>query len=190
MGKTMKYGKSMAAISGIAVLALLGFGALYNQRNGVSANENSFLSRTSSALREVEMVTVPAETRIHIRLDNAISTDKNSAGDRFEASLDGALMANGQVLAPAQSKITGELTEVKRAGRGEEHASFTLALRTLAVDGKEYELHTIPLTRVARSTVKRNGKPVAGDVAAYGPESRLTVTLSQPLKLPIIADLR
>jgi hypothetical protein len=45
-------------------------------------------------------------------------------------------------------------------------ASLTMELQTLVVDGKEYDLETLPLTRVARNTRKKDAAIIGGGAAA------------------------
>lgn len=168
----MKYWKPIAAGSGIAALALLTFALTGRQDSSVSAHAESaraqtksFLSRLSSPLGP-ETAIVPAGTKIHIRLQDAISTERNASGDRFAASLDGPLIVDGKVLAPSRSEIIGQLTDAKKSGRVKGRARLTMVLRKLVVGNKEYELSTGPLTLVAPSTKKRDAAVIAGGAAA------------------------
>lgn len=225
----MKHWKPIAAGCGIAALALLCFALTGRQDSSVSANDRgsaseqkSFLSRLYAPLRP-ETAVLPVGTRIPIRLEDAISTERNSSGERFAASLDGPLMLDGKILAPARSKVLGQLTNVTRSGRVKGRARLTMVLRKLVVGNKEYELNTAPLTLVAPGTKKRDVAIIAGGAAAgaaigaiagagkgaaigagigggsgtgyvlatrgkpvaYGPESRFTLALSEPLQLPV-----
>jgi hypothetical protein len=109
-----------------------------------------------------ETVTIPAGTRIPIRLDQGINTAKNSPGDDFTASLNGPIVIDGHVVAPSGSKVVGELTQVEESGRVEGRASLTMELREIVVDGEEYDLPTKPLTLVAPSTKKKDAAVIAG----------------------------
>ena len=109
---------------------------------------------------------VPADTKIPIRLEQAISTERNSPGDSFTASLDAPLMVDGKVVAPSHSRVEGQIIQVKESGRVEGRASMTLVLRKLVVDNKEYDLDTLPITRVAQSTKKKDAAIIGGGAAA------------------------
>lgn len=170
----MKNWKLIGAGAGIAAAAVLSF-ALYGRRDttvsadnaGTIAPQNqSFLSKLS---RQPERVTMPADTKLPIRLEHAISTEKNSSGDSFTGLLDGPLMVDGKLVAPTHSKVIGQLTQVKESGRVEGRASLTMVLQKLIVDGKEYDLDTVPITRVARSTKKKDAAIIGGGAAARLP---------------------
>ena len=153
-------GKLIAAGAGIAALALFSVALTMPRGGGAPA-----AVRTASATQEA--VTVPTGTRIHIRLENAVSTKSNSSGDRFSATLDGPLTVDDKVLAPSRSKIVGQLTQVTQSGRIKGRARMTMVLRKMVVDNKEYDLSTRPLTLVAPSTKKRDALLIAGS-SAFG----------------------
>ncbi len=168
----MKHWKPIAAGSAIAGLALFSY-AMMNRANGGGVNNDapgaapgkSVASRLSSPFRR-QAIRVPAGTRIHVRLEEGISTKRNSSGDRFVASLDGPLTVEGKLLAPSHSRLVGRLTNVTESGRVKGRASLTMVLQTLRVDGQEYELDTAPLTLVARGTKKKDAAVIGGGAAA------------------------
>lgn len=212
---------------GLAGIAMLAGVLLSRNTTSVSADaqpaeqNKSFFSRLTSPRQEI--LTVPEGTRIAVRLEQGISTEKNNAGDPFNATLDGQLAANGKIVAPRGTAVTGILTNVTDAGRVQGRASLTMTLRHLIVGGKDYTLSTQPLTLVARSTKKKDAKIIGGTAAAgaligalagggkgaaigagvgggsgagyvlatkgepvaYGPETRFTFALTEPLGLPV-----
>ena len=120
----MKHWKLIGMGAGIAAAAALSF-ALLGRRDttasanneGTSAPQNkSFLSRLSG---QPERITLPADTKLPIRLEHAISTEKNSPGDSFTGWLDSPLMVDGKLVVPSHSKVIGQLTQVKESGRVE-----------------------------------------------------------------------
>ncbi|OFV91389.1 MAG: hypothetical protein A3H28_12120 [Acidobacteria bacterium RIFCSPLOWO2_02_FULL_61_28] len=167
----MKHWKLIGAGAGIAAAAALSFAFLGRRDATVSADnagtsapqDKSFLSRLS---RQPELITVPANTKLPIRLEHAISTEKNSPGDSFTGSLDGPLMVDGKLVAPSHSKVVGQITQVKESGRVEGRASLTMVVQKLVVDGREYDLNTVPITRIARSTKKKDAAIIGGGAAA------------------------
>lgn len=164
----MKHWRLITAGSSIAVAAAISLALLNRTSSNVEADsqpaqqEKSFISRLFSS----ETTTVPSGTKIYIRLEQAIHSEKNSPGDQFEASLDGPLLVDGEVVAPSLSKVIGQLTDVKESGRVEGRASITMRLAKLIVEGKEYDLETEPRTLVAKSTRKKDAAVIAGGAAA------------------------
>jgi hypothetical protein len=166
---TMKNKKSIATVVVIAAVAVLSYALIGGQNEGVSANEKSkesesFFSRLVSPLT-TETATVPAGTQIQVRLEQGISTEKNSSGDQFRASLDNPLTVDGKTVAPAGSQVVGELSDVQEPGRVKGRAKLTMTLRQITVDGEEYDLDVKPLTLIAESTKKRDAGSIAGGAA-------------------------
>jgi hypothetical protein len=155
--------------AGIAAAAALGWTlfdrgettAAADQKGGTPERRSLFARFTRP-----EEITLPAETKISIALEHAISTEKNSPGDTFTGWLDGPLTVNGRTIAPSRSKVIGTLTQVKEPGRVEGVASLTMVLNTVVVDGEEYEIETLPLSRVARNTRKKDAAIIGGGAAA------------------------
>jgi hypothetical protein len=155
------------SVAGIALLAA----ALTGRSGGtVSADAQpesptqGFFSRLTGPRQE--MIVVPSGTRIPVRLQQGISTEKNNSGDTFTAILDGPLTISGKTLAPAGSQVEGILTDVVDSGRVEGRASLTMVLRHINVEGEEYTLSTQPMTLVASSTRKKDAKIIGGTAAA------------------------
>jgi hypothetical protein len=162
----MKNSKIFAATVGVSLVSCLGIASMFLPEKSGIAEASSYLMSRSTTLVKPATASVPAETKINIRLENAIDSEKNSSGDRFTASLDGSLMSNGKVLAPSHSIVSGRLSNVKESGRVKGRASITMVLDKLTIDGTTYDLHTHALTLVARSTVKKDSKVIAGGAAA------------------------
>jgi len=165
----MKHWKPIAVGSGIACAGVIVFGLLNRSASMVEADshdqaqhEESFVSR----LFGPDTVTVPAGTKIHIRLEQSIHSERNSPGDLFRASLDRALLIDDKMLAPSLSKVVGRLSDIKKSGRVEGRASITMRLERLIIQGKEYGLDTEPRILVARSTRKKDAAVIAGGAAA------------------------
>jgi hypothetical protein len=142
----MRYWKPIAVGAAICTLAA-----------GSYALRNRILGR--------ETLIVPAGTKIQVRLDHGISSEQNSSGDSFTASLNVPLTVEGKMLAPAGSKVKGQLTQVKESGRVEGRASLAMVLQELTVGNEDYDLSTKSLTLVAPSTHKKDAEIIGGGAA-------------------------
>ncbi len=60
---------------------------------------------------------VPKGTEIRIRLLDTLATQRNEVGDSFRSETVGDVIIDGEIAIPSGSKIYGEVTLVKRAGR-------------------------------------------------------------------------
>jgi len=103
-------------------------------------------SSTSASSRTTSVATsggtIYAGTRMVVRTIDGVDSDKNKAGDTFRASLEEDLLVNGEVVAPRGADVTGQLTEVKEAGRLTGKSELKLELTEIIINGRTYSLST------------------------------------------------
>ncbi len=102
-------------------------------------------------------VTLPEGTVLTVRLGETVSTKRNSAGDRFTATVEEPVEAGGKVVIPKGASVTGTVTEAKPLGKIKGAATLRLVLDSVTVKDSKYDIQT---TAVARS-VKGKGKRTA-----------------------------
>jgi predicted Ser/Thr protein kinase len=112
-------------------------------------------------------VTIPAATQVSVRLINAIDGDKAQPGQVFAASVDSAVMVNGQVAVPRFANAQVRLLSAAKAGRFRGNAKLDLALATLTVQGRRYEVESRVYEAESGGRGKRTGK-FAGIGGAVG----------------------
>ena len=86
--------------------------------------------------------TIPAGTRIAVRMIDSVDSNTNKAGDTFRASLEEDLTVDGNIVAPKGADVTGRLAEVKEAGRMTGRSELKLELTQIIVNGQTYALTT------------------------------------------------
>jgi hypothetical protein len=87
-------------------------------------------------------VTVPAGTRILIRMVDGVDSSKQKAGHRFTATLETNLQVEDTVVAPRGSTVYGRLANAKAAGRMAGGGELTLELTDIVIHGSAYPLLT------------------------------------------------
>lgn len=87
-------------------------------------------------------VTVPAGTRILIRMADSVDSGKQKAGYRFTASLETNLQVDDVVVAPRGTTVYGRLMNAESAGRMAGGAKLTLELTDIVINGTAYPLVT------------------------------------------------
>jgi hypothetical protein len=94
-----------------------------------------------------QMVTIPAGTRILVRMIDSVDSANNRIGDRFRASLEQDLEADGVIVAWRGTDVIGRLAEAKGAGHMTGHSELKLELTDIRVGDEllpivtgEYEL--------------------------------------------------
>jgi hypothetical protein len=110
-------------------------------------------------------VTVPAGTRLIVRLIDPIDTGKNKEGDTFRASLDSPIEIDGRTVIPKYAEATARLVSAKSAGRFAGSSSVALVLTRIMVGDTSYDLQTGEYAQKGASRGSRTAKVVGGTAA-------------------------
>jgi hypothetical protein len=87
-------------------------------------------------------ITVPAGTRILIRMADSIDSSKQQAGYRFNGSLETNLQADNVVVAPRGTSVFGRLASASSAGKMSGSSELGLELTDVVINGTSYPLLT------------------------------------------------
>jgi hypothetical protein len=98
------------------------------------------MAQTNAAAKDDTQVTVPAGTRLLIRMIDSVDSREQTAGYRFTASLETNLQAGDAVVALRGSTIFGRLDSASSAGRMEGSSELTLELTDIVIGGTAYPL--------------------------------------------------
>ncbi len=98
--------------------------------------------RSRSRAATGQTLTIPAGTRLLVRMIDGVDSKRNRIGDRFRASLETALTVNGTIVAPKGTDVYGRLTESKSAGRVRGRAELGLELTDIVIGERSYPLMT------------------------------------------------
>jgi hypothetical protein len=93
---------------------------------------------------------VPAGTILIVRTLDTISSSESS-GKRFAGTLDANLAVNGKVVAPAGTKVYGQINSSQSAGRAFGKSTLSISLTDISIKGK--------LVRIATSSSMHSGTP-------------------------------
>jgi hypothetical protein len=114
---------------------------------------------TEASTQTPANVTIPAGTRISVRTIDRIDSASNHVGDRFQASLEEPITANGNVVVAKGADVYGRLGESKKSGTFAGRSELQLELSGIVVNGQTVPLLTgeYELTGKSRgaSTAKR-----------------------------------
>ncbi|HSJ10246.1 MAG TPA: glycine zipper 2TM domain-containing protein [Longimicrobiales bacterium] len=131
--------------------------------------------------------TVPMGTSMSLTLNETLSTERNSVGDSFTATLSNDVRdASGNIIVPAGATIRGRLTQVNKSGRVGETGVISLAFETVSFGGRSYPLDATvvnanPQRSNRTSTQEQVAKVAAGAAAGavlgrvLGRDTRSTV---------------
>jgi hypothetical protein len=102
-----------------------------------------------------DSVTVPEHTRIHVVLDQAVSTNARP-GHHFRATVSRPVVIEGKTVIPKGARAEGVVVEAKEAGRFKGRPRLLLALQSVDVDGQNYSVHTFSSREVGHSHLKHH----------------------------------
>ena len=116
----------------------------------------------AAAVPPQKQVTVPAGTRILVRMVDSIDSTKNKAGDKFTATLETNLMAVDTLVVPKGATVYGRLTNAKSAGRMSGSSQLTLELTDIVVRGTAYPILTSDYEVKGKGEGSKTAKKVVG----------------------------
>jgi len=122
-------------------------------------------SRPEVVRTKTTVVTIPEGTSLSVRLIDAIDSDRNKTGDKFRASLESTILAEGRVIVPKDADVDGEILALNSAGHFAGRSELALALTTLSFNGKTYEIETDQYKKEGASRGKRTAETVGGGAA-------------------------
>lgn len=120
---------------------------------------------TSSKSETRSSPSVPAGTTLNVALGTTISSKEANSGDAWHGTVTDNVTTASGVIIPAGSKVSGVVTGVVPAKRGD-LAMLDLAVRSVEVEGKTTSLDANTQPVVAGSPRARNLGAIAGGAAA------------------------
>jgi len=109
--------------------------------------------------------TIPAGTQISVRTIDSIDSTKNHVGDRFQASLEQALVVDGNVVVAKGADVYGRLTESKTSGTFAGKSELQLELTGIVVNGQTVPLVTGEYELTGKSRGSSTAKRTIGGAA-------------------------
>jgi len=110
--------------------------------------------------------TIPAGTSIMIRTIDAVDSDRNQLGDKFQASLEQPIVVDDVVVVPKGADVYGRLLEATEAGKIQGRSQLKLELTGIVVNGETIPLvtgdYSVSGSSRGASTAKRVGGGAVG----------------------------
>ena len=128
-----------------AVFKILTYVVVYVLICGVLLNWVGNVSAAyAGAPRQGSWISVPAGTRILIRLSEPLSSANQRAGARFTGRLETNLMSNGRVAAPRGATVHGQVVSAQSAGRMAGGSELGLELTDIVINNTAHPILTSP----------------------------------------------
>jgi hypothetical protein len=86
---------------------------------------------------------VPAQTALHVTLNQALASDQNEPGDRFEATVSEGIVIDKKTAVPQGAEVDGAVVDARHSGKLTGRARLRLVPETVAVNGTKYEIRTL-----------------------------------------------
>jgi hypothetical protein len=100
------------------------------------------MTMITATAQNAHKITVPAGTRILVRMADSIDSSKQQAGYRFSGSLETNLQADNVVVAPRGTSVFGRLASASSAGKMSGSSELGLELTDVVINGTSYPLLT------------------------------------------------
>lgn len=111
-------------------------------------------------------VTIPAGTKIAIRLIDPIDSAVNKTGDTFRASLDAPMVVDGKEVVPKHADVTGRVVSVESAGHFTGRSELGLVLSQVTAGDRTFTIKTQALAKAGSSRGVRSAVVIGGGAAA------------------------
>jgi hypothetical protein len=111
---------------------------------------------------EWKEVTVPQGTALPLELETALSSETARVETPVRARLRQAVVVDGHTAIPAGAIMTGEVTEVERAGRIKGRARLAFTFNHVEANNVRENLKTNPLTFEAEGSTKQDAAKIGG----------------------------
>jgi hypothetical protein len=98
--------------------------------------------RRSDGPREGDVITLPADSRISVRIADAIDSNHNHDGDMFTGIVDPSVMIHDNVVIPRGTEAHVRLADNKKGGHVHGKAKISLELVSLVVNGRRLEVES------------------------------------------------
>jgi hypothetical protein len=151
-----------------AVLLLAGCGKKAADDSTAAANPPDAQQPAASApagfdsARIASAVMVPAGTTIRVRLDQAVTTRNDRAGEGFTATLAEPIVIGERTAVPRGTEFHGHVTNSAESGRLKGRAVLGVTLDSFQLKGKSYPIETSAESKASAGHKKRNTVAIGG----------------------------
>ena len=148
--------------AGVLVLALAGCQKTGPGTAADSSTPPAAQASAPSAPPAPVAVQVPAGTTLEVRVDQALSTERNREGDKFRATLEAPLAIGGREVLPRGARVSGHVTTARPSGRLEGRAVIGITLDSVENNGQAVRISTSLDTKTSEAHKKRNIELIGG----------------------------
>ena len=145
----------------LAIICLSFAGTALEGRNPAAPTVAEVKASSAAVAPASPSFVLRAGTALRVRVNEAIDTRRNRAGDRFTATLAEPLVSGDRVVVPKGTAFAGYIAEAKPSGRLKGRAVLSLRLDSFALNGRYYAIQSAT-SRVSRGHKKHNWLWIGG----------------------------
>jgi hypothetical protein len=123
-------------------------------------------ANTQPAQPERQPITVPAGTRITVRLGEALSSKSSTAGQSFAATVAQPVVVEGNTVIARGAAARGTVVDAKALGRFKGGALLEVRLDSVTIEGRERPIETSMVARTEQGKGKRSAGFIGGGAGA------------------------
>ena len=101
-------------------------------------------------------ITIPEGAQFEVTLGESLASNRSHTGDSFAASLSQPVVEDGKTIIPAGAHVAGRIVDAKDSGRLHVPARLSVALSSVEVSGKSYDIDTNTIAKTGENHNKRN----------------------------------
>ncbi len=110
-------------------------------------------------------ITIPPGKQIVVRLIDPVNSEIDHLGQTYRVSLDEPVLVDGQTVIPRGSDAVAFLIDAEHSGKIQGRTSLTLDLKTITVNGRQYDVTTTGVSQASQGRGERSAKVIGGTTA-------------------------
>jgi hypothetical protein len=126
----------------------------------VATGDPTIASGAVAAAPAFREVTIPAGTRLLVRLEDAVGSKTSSVEDRVDGRLNEPVKLKQTIVLPEGSEVHGEVTAAEPAGKVKGRARVALRFRQLQIGRDTYPI-VADVSRLAPATKRQDAEKIA-----------------------------
>jgi outer membrane lipoprotein SlyB len=130
-----------------------------------AASKDESKSALGRLLETRKEFVIPEGTTLRVTIDETLSSNNSHAGDLFAASTSEPVIIDGNLVIPKGARVSGRVVDAKESGRLHVPARLAVALNSIEVDGKSYDVQSSTYSLKGRNHNKRNLGFIGGGAA-------------------------
>jgi hypothetical protein len=162
--------RSLTVLGSALLSVMLAMGCSHGPAPNAAADSNTDQNGSKKGLlgslfESKKEVTIAEGSEFEVTLDETLASNRNHAGDSFAASLSQPVVEDGKTIIPAGAHVAGRVVDAKDSGRLHVPARLSVALSSVEVDGKSYDIDTNTIGKTGPNHNKRNLGFIGGGAA-------------------------